>query len=89
MWFLNLKALLDATLTLLTATGAIAVDLWDQSRSGQGTSKPLPHLGGYCYPLKVARNHPVSQMNNNHNSGIDPFTHYFGREVGGFQFLCQ
>jgi hypothetical protein len=27
--------LLDATLTLLTATGAIAVDLWDQSRWGQ------------------------------------------------------
>ena len=34
MWFLNLKARLDATLTLLTATGAIAVDLWDQSRLG-------------------------------------------------------
>ena len=54
--FLNLKALLDATFTLITTTGAIAVDLWDQSLSGQETSKPLPHLGSACYPLKVARN---------------------------------
>jgi len=45
MRFLNLNALLDETLTLSTATGAIAVDLWDQSRSGQETSEPLPHPG--------------------------------------------
>jgi hypothetical protein len=55
--FLNLKALLDATLMLLPTTGAIAVDLWDESRSGQETSKPPPHLGSSCCPLKVARNH--------------------------------
>jgi hypothetical protein len=29
MQFLNLKALLDATLTILTTTGAIAVDVWE------------------------------------------------------------
>ena len=55
--FYAVSQLLDATLTLLTATGAIAVDLWDQSRSGQETSKPLPHLGSACCPPKVARNH--------------------------------
>ena len=54
--FYAVSQLLDATLTLLTATGAIAVDLWDQSRSGQETSKPLPHLGSACCPPKVARN---------------------------------
>ena len=54
--FYAVSQLLDATLTLLTATAAIAVDLWDQSRSGQETSKSLPHLGSACYPLKVARN---------------------------------
>ena len=32
--FYAISQLLDATLTLLTATGAIAVDLWDQSRWG-------------------------------------------------------
>ena len=37
-------------------TGAIAVDASDQSRSGQETFKSLPHLGSYCYPLKVGRN---------------------------------
>ena len=35
MRFLNLKAVLDPTLTLLTTTGAIVVAAWDQSRSGQ------------------------------------------------------
>ena len=35
MQFLNLKVLSDATLTILTTTGAIAVDLWGQSRSGR------------------------------------------------------
>jgi hypothetical protein len=55
MEFLNLKALLDLTLTRLRTTGAIAVDLWDHSRSGQETSKPLAHLGIACFPLKVAR----------------------------------
>ena len=54
--FYAVSQLLDATLTLLTTTGAIAVDLWDQSRSGQETSKPLPHLGSACCPPKVARN---------------------------------
>ena len=48
MQFLNLKALRDATLTILTTTGAIAIDLWGQSRSGQETFKPLPHLGSAC-----------------------------------------
>ena len=56
MRFLKLKALLDPTLMILTTTGEIAVDLWDQSRSEQETSKPLPHLGIARYPLKVARN---------------------------------
>jgi hypothetical protein len=54
--FYAVSQLLDATLTLLTTTGAIAVDLWDQSRSGQETSKSPPYLGSACCPLKVARN---------------------------------
>ena len=56
MRFLNLKALLDATLTLLTTTGAIAVDLWDESRSGHETSTLIAHLGSACYPLEMVRN---------------------------------
>ena len=48
--------LLDATWTFLTNTGAIAVDASDQSRPGQEIFKSLPHLGSYCYPLKVASN---------------------------------
>jgi hypothetical protein len=58
--------LLDATWTLLTTTGAIAVDASDQSRSGQETSKSLLHLGSYCYLLKAARNRnlppPILQL---------------------------
>jgi hypothetical protein len=43
-------------LKILTTTGAIAVNLWDQSRSGQEISKPLPYLGSACHPQQVARN---------------------------------
>ncbi len=38
MRLLNLKTALDATFKLLTTTGPIAVELWDQSRSGQKTA---------------------------------------------------
>jgi hypothetical protein len=54
--FYAVSQLLDATWTLLTTTGAIAVDASDQSRSGQETFKSPPYLGSYCYPLKVASN---------------------------------
>ena len=43
--FYAVSQLLDATWTLLTITGAIAVDAEDQSWLGQETSKSLLHLG--------------------------------------------
>ena len=65
MRFLNLKAQLNATLTLLTTTGAIAVYLWDQYRSGQETPNPLPHFGFAYYPLKLAGNQFIAVYNFN------------------------
>ncbi len=34
----------------------IAVGARDESRPGQEASKPPPHLGRACYPLKVTKN---------------------------------
>jgi len=38
----NLKVLLDVTLAILKMTEARGGEVWDQSRFGQETSKPLP-----------------------------------------------